>query len=156
MLPTNKDENWRYANLRPLAKAKSDAVATPAAPHAPIALPAQLPDYERWVFIDGQYAAALSAPVANTCASLLDVSDAGEAFAIMLDSAIASEGVDFALARLNAAGGSKVLQVVYPTARAPTSNWFSSPLPARPAALRIRACRCMPAGTRRFASSSGT
>ena len=25
-LPTNKDENWRYANLRPLAKARADAV----------------------------------------------------------------------------------------------------------------------------------
>ena len=59
MLPTNRDENWRYANLRPLAKAKSEAVATPAAPHAPIALPAQLPDYERWVFVDGTFRGAV-------------------------------------------------------------------------------------------------
>ena len=28
-LPTNKDENWRYANLRPLAKARVDDVRPP-------------------------------------------------------------------------------------------------------------------------------
>lgn len=113
-LPTNRDENWRYANLRPLSKSKREAVATHAAPLAPIALPAALPDYERWVFVDGQYVEGLSKPAANTCARLLDVSDAGEAFALMLDSAIASEGVDFALARLNATGGTRVLQVAAP------------------------------------------
>ncbi len=26
-LPTNRDENWRYANLRPLAKARPEAVS---------------------------------------------------------------------------------------------------------------------------------
>ncbi|MEO8017520.1 MAG: SufD family Fe-S cluster assembly protein [Pseudomonadota bacterium] len=111
-LPTNKDENWRYANLRPLAKARVDEVA--ATPGTPINLPAPLPDYERWVFVDGQFAPALSKPAANTCAALLDVGDAGEAFALMLDTAIASEGVDFALARINAARGTRVLQVVAP------------------------------------------
>jgi Fe-S cluster assembly protein SufD len=113
-LPTNRDENWRYANLRPLAKAKRDAVVPPASPLASIALPAALPDYERWVFVDGQFAAALSSPAADTCARMLDVGEAGEAFAHILDSAIASEGVDFALARLNATGGKRVLQVAAP------------------------------------------
>ncbi|HEV7607385.1 MAG TPA: SufD family Fe-S cluster assembly protein [Steroidobacteraceae bacterium] len=111
-LPTNKDENWRYANLRPLSKAKPDAVEAESS--GPIALPAALPDYERWVFVDGQYAQASSRPATDTCAALLDVSEAGEAFAHMLDSAIASEGVDFALARVNAARGARVLQVVVP------------------------------------------
>ncbi len=112
-LPTNRDENWRYANLRPLAKARVDAVAPATVPAAP-ALPAPLPGYERWVFVDGQYAAGQSAPAAGTCAALLDVSEAGSAFAAMLDSAIASEGVDFSLARLNAAGGSRVLHIAAP------------------------------------------
>jgi len=113
VLPTNKDENWRYANLRPLAKAKPDPVANDAAP-AGLPLPAPLPDYERWIFIDGRFAPSLSKPAANTCAALLEVSDAGDAFAVMLDSAIASEGVDFALARVNAARGARVLQIAAP------------------------------------------
>jgi Fe-S cluster assembly protein SufD len=112
-LPTNKDENWRYANLRPLSKAKPDAVEAGEAPR-PIALPAALPAYERWVFVDGRFTPSLSAPAAGSCAALLDVGDAGEAFAVMLDSAIASEGVDFALARVNAARGARVLQVAAP------------------------------------------
>jgi Fe-S cluster assembly protein SufD len=114
VLPTNRDENWRYANLRPLAKARREAVDPQAVPAAPITLPAVLPDYERWVFVDGRFAAGLSSPAANTVATLLDVTDAGEAFAHLLDSAIASEGVDFALARLNATGGGRVLQIAAP------------------------------------------
>jgi Fe-S cluster assembly protein SufD len=112
-LPTNRDENWRYTNLRPLAKARVEAVAPEGAPIAP-ALPAPLPGYERWVFVDGQFAATQSTPAADTCATLLDASDAGEAFAAMLDSAIESEGVDLALARLNAARGSRVLHIAAP------------------------------------------
>src|SRR6187399_603930 len=101
-LPTNKDENWRYANLRPLAKANADAVAAVGATTpALIALPVQLPDYERWVFVDGRFAANLSAPSPDSCASLLDARDAGEEFSAMLDAALAHEGADFALARIN-------------------------------------------------------
>jgi Fe-S cluster assembly protein SufD len=110
-MPSNRDENWRYANLRPLAKAKVDAIAANAEPRALIALPSSSPAFERWVFIDGQFNQALSAPAADTCAALLDVGDAGDAFAALLDSEIASGGVDFALARVNAARGSRVLHV---------------------------------------------
>jgi len=129
VLPTNRDENWRYSNLRPLAKAKREAVA----PHVPAAieLPARLPDYERWVFVDGQFAAALSAPARNSCAVLLDAGDGGEEFARMLDSAIASAGVDFALARLNAAGGTQVLRIAAPDgARASLELVFVATAPA--------------------------
>jgi hypothetical protein len=42
-LPTNRDENWRYANLRPLAKARVDAVA--AASPAALSLPAPRPGF---------------------------------------------------------------------------------------------------------------
>jgi Fe-S cluster assembly protein SufD len=112
-LPTNKDENWRYANLRPLAKAKADAVAA-SAPGVSIALPAALPDYERWVFVDGRFAPELSAPAKDSCATLLDARDAGEEFSAMLDAAIATEGADLALARLNGARGDQVLHIAPP------------------------------------------
>lgn len=114
-LPTNRDENWRYANLRPLAKAKADAVEAGARP-APgsIALPAALPDYERWVFVDGRFAADLSTPAPDSCATLLNARDAGEDFSAMLDAAIASEGADFALARVNGMRGDQVLHIAPP------------------------------------------
>jgi Fe-S cluster assembly protein SufD len=109
-LPTNKDENWRYANLRPLAKAKIDAVDAGTAPAA-FTLPAPLPDYERWVFVDGQFAPQLSSPSSDSCAALLDARDAGEEFSALLDAAIANEGPDFALARVNGARGQQVLHI---------------------------------------------
>jgi Fe-S cluster assembly protein SufD len=112
VLPTNRDENWRYANLRPLAKAKIDAATGDAS--SPPVLPPALPDYERWVFVDGQFAAVLSQPATGSAARLLDAKDAGESFAALLDSAIAAEGVDFALARANARHGQQVLHVELP------------------------------------------
>jgi len=112
-LPTNRDENWRYANLRPLAKAKMDAVE-PAPSPAAFTLPAPLPDYERWVFVDGRFAPQLSSPSPDSCATLLDARDAGEEFSALLDAAIANEGPDFALARVNGARGEQVLHVAPP------------------------------------------
>ncbi len=109
-LPTNRDENWRYANLRPLAKARAEA--PPAAEQAPsVELPPILPGYDRWVFVDGQFAPTLSATGPSGPARLLDTRQAGAEFAAVLDAAIASEGADFSLARLNAARGQQVLHV---------------------------------------------
>jgi Fe-S cluster assembly protein SufD len=113
-LPTNKDENWRYANLRPLAKARLDAVDAGTTPNASITLAAALPDYERWVFIDGAFAADLSAPAPGSCVTLLNARDAGEEFSALLDAAIATEGADFALARVNGARGDRVLHIAPP------------------------------------------
>ncbi len=109
-LPTNRDENWRYANLRPLTKARIEAVAPGAAP-AGVELPALLPGYERWVFVDGRFAAAHSTSAPGSCARLLSFSAAGEALARVLDSDIGGAGVDFSLARLNGAHGDEVLLV---------------------------------------------
>jgi len=113
VLPTNRDENWRYANLRPLAKARPEAVPDAGA-RIPIVLPAPLPDYERWVFIDGQLAADLSTPAAQSYATLMNAGDAGPEFAAMLDESIATEGPDFALARINGARGNQVLHIAPP------------------------------------------
>ncbi len=115
-IPTSRDENWRYANLRPLAKARIDAIAPAPAPDraASIPLPAVLPGYERWVFVDGHFARDLSTAASDSCASLRSVPDAGEALASMLDSDLASAGVDFALARQNGARGAAVLVIAPP------------------------------------------
>ncbi|HXY96072.1 MAG TPA: Fe-S cluster assembly protein SufD [Steroidobacteraceae bacterium] len=70
-LPGSRDENWKYANLRPLERASF----TPAALTAPdsaadaalaAALPARLEGFARYVFVDGVFAPALSdAPAAG-------------------------------------------------------------------------------------------
>lgn len=62
-LPVSRDENWKYANLRALERAK---FAPAAAATAPPAIPAeQLPEaianYRRYVLVDGIFAPALSA-----------------------------------------------------------------------------------------------
>jgi Fe-S cluster assembly protein SufD len=116
VLPTNRDENWRYANLRPLSKARPEAVgaAPSAAPAAAAALPAAQPGHERWVFVDGKLDIARSAPAAGSHAAVLDARVAGTAFQDMLDGSLAAAGVDFALARLNAQRGNQVLQISLP------------------------------------------
>ena len=61
-LPTTRDENWKYANLRPVDKTRFTSVAPPS--HANVAqsdLPAALANYARYVFVDGVFAAGLSA-----------------------------------------------------------------------------------------------
>jgi Fe-S cluster assembly protein SufD len=110
-LPTNRDENWRYANLRPLAKAQPDPVS-PIATTA-IDLPPSLPGFERWVYVDGRHVPALSTTHGNA-AQPRDAREAGAAFASLLDEEIARAGIDFALSRINAARGNEVLQVARP------------------------------------------
>ena len=112
-MPTNRDENWRYANLRPLAKARPEAVDASAAT-TDITVPPLLPGYERWVFVNGRLAPYLSRPAFDSCATVLDAREGGEEFAALLDAAIATEGVDLALARMNGARGEQVLHIAPP------------------------------------------
>lgn len=63
VLPSNRDENWRYANLRGLARARFEPAPAPEATQlGDIAgrLPAALPGYARLVLVDGHHVAALS------------------------------------------------------------------------------------------------
>jgi Fe-S cluster assembly protein SufD len=65
-LPTARDENWKYVNLRPLEKVRF----TPPADGPPALvriqdLPAPIGQYARYTFIDGVFAPGLSAPTAN-------------------------------------------------------------------------------------------
>jgi Fe-S cluster assembly protein SufD len=73
-LPSSRDENWKYANLRPLEKLRylpASLCASAAAPPVDAAiLPAALPGYARYVFVDGALAPALSMPLAGTAVTL--------------------------------------------------------------------------------------
>ena len=60
-LPSTRDENWRYANLRSLERARFVPRAS-APPEWPAdELPRALPGFSRYVFVDGVFAPALSA-----------------------------------------------------------------------------------------------
>lgn len=63
-LPTTRDENWRYANLRSLEKARFAPLLSidgAAETRAAAALPAPLEGFDRYVFVDGALSARLSA-----------------------------------------------------------------------------------------------
>jgi len=70
-LPTSRDENWKYANLRPLEKVQfTPAGAGTQAGGAtvtvtPADLPAAIEGYARYTFVDGVFAPTLSSPVAK-------------------------------------------------------------------------------------------
>jgi Fe-S cluster assembly protein SufD len=71
------------------------------------------------VFVDGEFAPALSqpglgAPTPTSVASLLDFRDAGLEVAQQLDSELAQAGADFSLARINLQREGKVLHVRVP------------------------------------------
>ena len=59
-LPTPRDENWKYANLRPLEKVKFAAPVGAQAGVAAADLPAAIAGYARYVFVDGVFAPGLS------------------------------------------------------------------------------------------------
>jgi Fe-S cluster assembly protein SufD len=111
-LPTNRDENWRYANLRPLAKAHVEAIPFGAVPELPRT--AQLAGFQQWTYVDARHVAHANVPDEENVATRLDAREAGAAFAAMLDDSIAMAGVDFALARINAARGEEVLHIAVP------------------------------------------
>jgi Fe-S cluster assembly protein SufD len=101
-LPGGRDENWKYANLRPLERVRF--VPAPAA-DAPLAaaLPEPLPGYTRYVFIDGAFAPGLSAPLAGGALRLRQLSGAdaspparvatGDARFALLNEAFATDGL---------------------------------------------------------------
>ncbi|MBW4050629.1 MAG: Fe-S cluster assembly protein SufD [Proteobacteria bacterium] len=67
-LPTARDENWRYTNLRPLERARfvpAVSAAAAALPEAAV-LPAVLDGFARYVFVDGIFAPQLSSPGEQT------------------------------------------------------------------------------------------
>jgi Fe-S cluster assembly protein SufD len=61
-LPTTRDENWRYSNLRPLERARFAPVTVTLPRPSESDLPATLEDFGRYTFVDGAFAPELSAP----------------------------------------------------------------------------------------------
>ncbi len=70
-LPSTRDENWKYANLRPLERLRF-APAAAAAPQL-ASLPTPLAGFSRYVFVDGRFAPELSAAAGDGFASLAAV-----------------------------------------------------------------------------------
>jgi Fe-S cluster assembly protein SufD len=77
-LPTSRDENWKYANLRPLERLRF-IPAPPAEAIAATDLPAAIPGFGRYVFVDGAFAPALSAARNATAAAVTPLAAAPEA-----------------------------------------------------------------------------
>jgi len=77
-LPTSRDENWKYANLRPLERLRF-IPAPPAQPLTATELPAAIPGFARYVFVDGAFAPALSAALNATAAAVTPLAAAPDA-----------------------------------------------------------------------------
>ena len=60
-LPTTRDENWKYANLRPVEKVKFSPASGAGVGLSAADLPPAISGYARYVFVDGRFAAELSA-----------------------------------------------------------------------------------------------
>jgi Fe-S cluster assembly protein SufD len=60
-LPTARDENWKYANLRPLDKVRLVPSSSPGAIEASD-LPPVIEGYSRYTFVDGVFVEGLSNP----------------------------------------------------------------------------------------------
>lgn len=74
-LPTSRDENWKYANLRALERLRFVPAAA-GSPADAAALPEPVPGFTRYVFVDGRFAAALSALPAPPFTSLAGAPEA--------------------------------------------------------------------------------
>jgi Fe-S cluster assembly protein SufD len=100
-LPTTRDENWRYANLRALEKASFAPAASIAAVKA-AELPAAIAGFARFVFVDGQFAPQLSAATdaagAATLTRLLGELPAHDQAFALLNEAFANDGADIQVA----------------------------------------------------------
>jgi Fe-S cluster assembly protein SufD len=105
-LPTSRDENWRYANLRPLDRVRFVPRTTPAARTiAASDLPARINGYARVTFVDGLYVPELSddAPTSGVSIESLRARGAAhspsvyrdlpEARLALLNDAFATDGV---------------------------------------------------------------
>lgn len=77
-LPSSRDENWKYANLRSLERARF--LPTPPAPGLPelTDLPAGLPGIARYLFLDGRFAPSASSPLEPPVQVLPAPADPGE------------------------------------------------------------------------------
>jgi len=77
-LPTARDDNWKYANLRALEKNSFRSLATESRRKvAPSDLPPAIAGYARYVFVDGAFAPELSAAAAHAGVTVKAVASSG-------------------------------------------------------------------------------
>jgi len=102
-LPTSRDENWKYANLRPLERVRFTPAAPPPQGSVTLAnLPPPLEGYARYVFVDGRFTAALSTPAEHVGVRVDSLSRSPSV--VLLPSALAVQGLaDARFALLNEA-----------------------------------------------------
>lgn len=119
-LPSTRDENWKYANLRPLERLRFVPAAAAAAPQL-TSLPAPLAGFARYVFVDGRFAPELSAAPRDGFASLAGAPQALTAFPLaserstderfaLLNDAFATDG---ARIHLPAGAPAQQLEVIF-------------------------------------------
>jgi Fe-S cluster assembly protein SufD len=75
-LPTTRDENWRYAHLRPLERVRFAPARAGALPSAGVwasRLPQAIPGFARYVFLDGALAPEGASPPAGVAGTLARV-----------------------------------------------------------------------------------
>jgi Fe-S cluster assembly protein SufD len=101
-LPTSRDENWKYANLRPLERLRF-VPAPPAPPVAATDLPAAIPGFARYVFVDGAFAPALSAALNSTAAAVTPLAAAPDGGQAAVPAPAAGAPADERFALLNEA-----------------------------------------------------
>jgi len=100
-LPSSRDENWKYANLRSLERVRFlPAPAVPALPSA-AELPAPLPGIARFVFVDGRFAPAHSAALAAGAGAVTLLSQAADGLQGEADGPGAAVAADERFALLN-------------------------------------------------------
>src|SRR5688572_14537077 len=114
-LPTSRDENWKYANLKPLEKVQF-AAAAQAGAVAASALPAEIQGYTRYTFVDGLFEPQLSTGNAQPGAAFsvipahvgLQSDKAGDMRFALLNEAHATNG-----ARIAVATGTACIELVF-------------------------------------------
>lgn len=107
--PSNRDENWKYANLRVLAKIRAQPAALPSSElvgRAAAILPVRLPQTPRVVLLDGVLVAELSDHLDATAAPGLNVQVRSAAFSSGI-----TRPADRHYAEVNALGRAQTLQV---------------------------------------------
>jgi Fe-S cluster assembly protein SufD len=102
-LPSSRDENWKYANLRPLEKVRFAPATSQAATSLEAAdLPEAIQGYARYTFVDGVFVPGLSASVTRKGISvqslraaptrLIEPSKSKDARFALLNDAFATDG----------------------------------------------------------------
>lgn len=103
-LPTTRDENWKYANLRPLDKVRFAPLASASRAVTLTDLPAAVEGYARYAFVDGVFAPALSSPVGKPGITVGTLHDSGasskskDARFALLNDAFATDGASIRVA----------------------------------------------------------